>query len=60
MLDPEDQGWGPVYTCSCCCHAQWTSFLYVVWAIIYQVQDGFGFPEIAVAGVINIVREAEL
>ena len=52
MLDPEDQGWGPVYACSSCCHAQWMPFLCVVWAIVYQVQDGFGLLEITVAGVI--------
>ena len=51
-LDPEDQDWGPLYTCSRCCHAQWTSFLYVVWAVIYQMQDSFGLLEIAVAGFI--------
>ena len=34
------------------CHAQWTPFLYVVWAIVYQLQDGFRLLEIAVAGVI--------
>ena len=33
-LDPEDQGWGPVYACSRCCHAQWTPFLCVVWAAV--------------------------
>ena len=26
-LDPEDQGWRPVYACSRCCHAQWMPFL---------------------------------
>ena len=52
-LDPEDQAWGPVYTCSRCCHVQWTSFLYVVWAVIYQVQGGFRLLEIAVAAVID-------
>ena len=58
MLDPVDQDWGPVYTCSCCCHVQWTSFLCVVWAGIYQVQDGFRFLETAVAGVIFLDDES--
>ena len=49
---------GPVYTCSRCCHAQWTPFLYVVWAVIYQVQDGFRLLEIAVAGVIFLDGES--
>ena len=57
-LDPDDQGWGPVYACSRCCHAQWTPFLCVVWAIVYQVKDGFGLLEIAVAGVILLDGES--
>ena len=58
MLDTEDQGWRPLYTCSRCYYAQWMSFLCVVGAVIYQVQDGFGLLEIAVAGVIFLDSES--
>ena len=52
-LDAEDQGWWTVYACSRCCHTQWTSFLCVGGAIVFQVQDGFGLLEIAVTGVLS-------
>ena len=57
-LDPEDQGWGPVYACSCCCHAQWTPFLCEMRAIVYQVQNGFGLLGSTVADVILLDGES--
>ena len=40
------------------CHAEWMALLCVVWAIVYQVKDGFRLLEIAVAGVILLDGES--